>query len=163
MLVNLTLTQVETPIGTVVISGSERGIRSIQFTESEAAQEDAQSDLADLQMATGQLEQYFSGDRTVFDSLRLAIAGTDFQQRVWDAAMGIPFGQTITYGELAKEIGDPKAARAVGGALNANPLLLVIPCHRIVSSNSSCGGFAAGVSRKEWLIDFESTQKQQLT
>ena len=102
-----------------------------------------------------QLEEYFHGKRRSFD-LRLAPQGTLFQAAVWKELLGIPFGERVTYRELAARIGRPAASRAVGGANGANPIAVVIPCHRVVGSDGSLTGYGAGVSIKRWLLDLES-------
>lgn len=101
-----------------------------------------------------QLEEYFAGRRQTFD-LPLRPNGTEFQRRVWEQLLQIPYGQTATYGEIAKRIGNPNAARAVGQACNANPIPIFIPCHRVVSSNSRLTGFALGLDVKSALLELE--------
>lgn len=102
--------------------------------------------------AARQLAEYFAGNRQIFD-LPIAPAGTPFQKRVWAALCRIPFGQTRTYAHIAAEIGS--APRAVGGACGANPILIAIPCHRVVAADGGLGGFSAGLENKAWLLDFE--------
>ena len=109
---------------------------------------------AHLDRAEAQLAQYFAGSRRDFD-LDLDPAGTDFQLRVWLALRGIPYGQTVSYGEQAATLGEPGAARAVGAANGRNPLSIVVPCHRVVSASGSLAGFAGGVQTKAWLLDHE--------
>ena len=104
--------------------------------------------------ARRQLEEYFAGRRKTFD-LPLRPNGTDFQRRVWEELLQIPYGQTATYGEIAKRIGNPNAARAVGQACNANPIPIFIPCHRVVGSNSRLTGFALGLDVKSALLELE--------
>lgn len=104
--------------------------------------------------AQRQLEEYFAGRRQTFD-LPLRPQGTDFQRRVWKELLQIPYGQTATYGEIAKRIGNPNAARAVGQACNANPIPIFIPCHRVVGSNSRLTGFALGLDVKSALLELE--------
>ena len=104
--------------------------------------------------AYAQLSEYFAGRRTKFD-LKLAPKGTAFQQAVWKELLKIPYGQTRSYKELAIAIGKPKAARAVGMALNKNPIPLIIPCHRVIGSNGSLTGFALGLETKKWLLRLE--------
>ena len=94
-----------------------------------------------------QLNQYFKGTRTKFD-ISIDLVGTDFQKQVWNAIKQIPYGKTKTYGEIAKAIGKPKAARAIGQACNKNPVWVIIPCHRVVGSNGKLGGYAGGVNKK---------------
>ncbi|WP_326686514.1 MULTISPECIES: methylated-DNA--[protein]-cysteine S-methyltransferase [unclassified Streptomyces] len=101
-----------------------------------------------------QLGEYFAGERTGFD-LELAPRGTDFQRTVWDGLCRIPYGETVTYGELAEEIGRPSAARAVGLANGRNPIGIVIPCHRVIGSTGDLTGYGGGLERKRHLLDFE--------
>jgi methylated-DNA-[protein]-cysteine S-methyltransferase len=101
-----------------------------------------------------QLAEYFAGKRTAFD-LPLAADGTPFQRRVWGALLAIPFGQTITYAELARRVGVLNGSRAVGGANAKNPLSIVVPCHRVIGSDGKLTGYAGGEARKRWLLDFE--------
>lgn len=101
-----------------------------------------------------QLEQYFNGRGIRFD-VPVALAGTGFQQRVWRALMAIPFGETRSYGEIARLIGSPGASRAVGAACGRNPVAIVVPCHRVLGKDGSLTGFAGGVERKQWLLEHE--------
>jgi methylated-DNA-[protein]-cysteine S-methyltransferase len=114
-------------------------------------------DDAGLAAVRAQLEEYFAGERQTFD-LELRPAGSAFQRRVWDGLRRIPFGETWSYGELAAEVGlDPRtASRAVGAANGANPIAIVVPCHRVIGADGSLVGFAAGVERKRWLLDHEA-------
>ncbi len=104
--------------------------------------------------AREQLDAYFAGELERFD-LRLAPAGTAFQLRVWEELQRIPFGETISYGELADRVGRPGAARAVGTANGRNPLAIVVPCHRVIGSDGALHGFAGGLERKRWLLAHE--------
>lgn len=104
--------------------------------------------------AREQLVEYFQGKRTTFD-LPLAPIGTEFQQSVWDALQAIPPGETRTYGQLAKQLGNPNASRAVGRANATNPICVIIPCHRVIGSNGSLTGFAFGEEIKQQLLDLE--------
>lgn len=101
-----------------------------------------------------QLTAYFAGDLTEFD-VPLDLHGTPFQRRVWTALQGIPYGETITYGELAAELGNPSASRAVGLANGRNPVSVIVPCHRVVGSTGSLTGYGGGLERKRYLLDFE--------
>ncbi len=107
-----------------------------------------------LRRAAAQLAEYFAGTRTRFD-LPLAPVGTEFQRRVWVATSAIKFGETATYGEIARKIGVPNGSRAVGGALNRNPLAIVVPCHRVVGSSGKLTGYDGGVDRKAFLLNLE--------
>lgn len=108
-----------------------------------------------LEEAAQQLTEYANGTRQVF-ALPIAPKGTAFQQTVWAALQSIPYGQTRTYGDIAAQIGNPKATRAVGMACNKNPILLVIPCHRVIGKNGSLTGFGAGLELKEALLNLET-------
>lgn len=105
--------------------------------------------------AKRQLCEYFSGIRKNFD-LPIRLCGTDFQRAVWEALTKIPFGETRSYGEIAEEIGNPKACRAAGNAIGKNPLLIVIPCHRVISGNGGIGGFSADMNIKKYLLKLEA-------
>jgi methylated-DNA-[protein]-cysteine S-methyltransferase len=108
-----------------------------------------------FQEARRQLDAYFAGQLMQFD-LPLAPEGTDFQKRVWTELQNIPFGETITYGELARRLGNPNASRAVGLANGRNPLSILIPCHRVVGANGKLTGYSGGLSRKEALLKLEA-------
>ena len=115
--------------------------------------EAAQSD-AVLDAARRQLDAYFAGRLKLFD-LPLAPRGTDFQRRVWRALTQIPYGRTMSYGAIAKNIGEPVAARAVGAANGANPICIIIPCHRVIGADGSLTGFGGGLDRKKFLLGLE--------
>lgn len=107
--------------------------------------------------ATQQLTQYLAGDRRIFD-LPLVLYGTEFQKAVWRKLLDIPYGLTISYGRLAESIGRPKAARAVGRACGANPIPLVVPCHRVLASDGGLGGYGGGLEWKRWLLALEGAR-----
>lgn len=146
-----------TPLGFTKIEGDENGISAITVLN-----EDMQPDIVPeiLQDAVYQLQEYFEGKRTSFD-LTLNPQGTEFQKRVWEALLQIPYGKTISYLELSKKLGDIKAIRAVASANGKNPLWIVIPCHRVIGSNGDLTGYAGGLHRKKWLLEHESPVKQQ--
>jgi methylated-DNA-[protein]-cysteine S-methyltransferase len=104
--------------------------------------------------AVGQLRAYFAGQRRTFE-LPLAPEGTPFQQRVWRELLNIPYGQTISYGELARRLGNPNGSRAVGLANGANPISIVIPCHRVIGSTGKLTGYGGGLKTKQWLLALE--------
>lgn len=138
------------PIGVLRIVSDGAGLTEISAV-SEMGEERNDAVTA---LAKTQLQEYFAGRRTNF-SLPLSPAGTSFQKTVWDALRQIPFGETRTYGELAARIGRPAAARAVGSAAGKNPLLIVVPCHRLVGS-AGLGGFSAGLEKKKALLRLEN-------
>ena len=112
-----------------------------------------------LDITERQLKEYFNGERKTFD-IPLRRNGTEFQLKVWRRLSEIPYGTTKTYGEIAKEIGFPKAARAVGGACNKNPIIIVVPCHRVVGANGDMTGFACGIDVKEKLLELEKRYRR---
>ena len=146
------------PVGELLLVGDEVWLRSVHMPDQKGAPQvrrgwrRADEPFAD---AREQLEEYFAGERREFD-LPLAPGGTPFQNDVWDALRAIPYGETRSYGELAEEIGRPGAARAVGAANGLNPLAIVVPCHRVIGSNRSLTGYAAGVERKRQLLELEA-------
>jgi methylated-DNA-[protein]-cysteine S-methyltransferase len=112
-----------------------------------------------LQPVRRQLEAYFAGELTDFD-VPLAAAGTPFQRRVWEELRRIPYGETWSYGELARRLGDPKACRAVGLANGRNPIGIVVPCHRVIGANGALTGYGGGIERKRWLLAHELRVRQ---
>ena len=147
---------IKTPLGFAKIQGNEKGISSITVLEKEETTAIPEI----LEDAVYQLQEYFEGSRKEFQ-LDLNPEGTEFQKRVWDALEKIPFGKTLSYLELAKQLGDVKAIRAVASANGKNPLWIVIPCHRVIGSNGDLTGYAGGIHRKKWLLAHESPVKQQ--
>jgi len=149
---------VETPLGSTKIEGDADGIFSIIVLNETIPISKTIPD--DLSACVIQLQEYFEGSRTSFDLL-LNPKGTDFQKKVWNALLNIPYGKTTSYLNLTKQLGDVKAIRAVANANGKNPLWIVIPCHRVIGSDGSLTGYAGGLHRKKWLIDHENPVKQQ--
>lgn len=149
---------IKSPLGFTKISGDEDGISAISILNSEEKVTDIIP--IELEDCVHQLNEYFEGKRTQFD-LALNPEGTDFQKRVWDALQTIPYGKTCSYLELAQQLGDVKAIRAVANANGKNPLWIVVPCHRVIGSDGSLTGYAGGLYRKQWLLEHESPYKQQ--
>lgn len=151
---------VSSPIGPLLLVASRRGMRRIEFPRNgRVTMPDygLPQDAARLADVAGQLRAYFAGERTTFDVARDA-EGTAFQHEVWNALCEIPLGETISYGELARRLGRPAASRAVGAANGANPLPIVVPCHRVIGSDGSLTGFGGGLPAKRWLLDHERSQ-----
>ncbi len=145
-----------TPIGTIEVTVNATGaVAGVAFLD-EAGRAAGIGEGA-CARAVRQLEEYFRGQRRRFD-LELAPEGTDFERRVWDEVLRIPFGATDTYGEIARRLGEPDAARAVGVANARNPVAIVIPCHRVIGADGDLTGYAGGLDRKRWLLDMESGQ-----
>jgi len=148
----------DSPIGSLLIAGDEEAIHLIGFPKSGKPQKPeagwTQSMSGPLAEAVRQLREYFAGKRRDFD-LPLAPEGTDFQRRVWRKLQEIPYGETISYGELAKRVGNPKASRAVGSANGKNRIPIVIPCHRVIAGDGGLGGFGGGLTVKQKLLALE--------
>jgi methylated-DNA-[protein]-cysteine S-methyltransferase len=148
---------IKTPLGIATIIGDENGVSVISVAdEGEVLKEIP----AILQEAVSQLNAYFYGERTSFD-FKLNPKGTDFQKKVWNALLEIPYGKTRTYLEQSKLLGDVKAIRAVASANGKNPLWVVVPCHRVIGSDGSLTGYAGGLWRKKWLLEHENPSAQQ--
>lgn len=155
---------IETALGPIRLSAIAKGLTEVEFIGNSPASHDipAEADIqgkeaaAVLKQAEIQLKEYFEGRRKDFD-LPLAARGTEFQMRVWKELQKIPYGETRTYGEIAEAIGRPKAARAIGGANNRNPLSIIVPCHRVVGKNGDLVGYASGLDLKEKLLKLEKT------
>jgi methylated-DNA-[protein]-cysteine S-methyltransferase len=149
---------ISTPLGLAQIEGDADGLSAVSILENGP---EVLPDIPEvLEEAVYQLQEYFDGTRKVFD-LVLNPQGTEFQLKVWRLLLEIPYGQRISYLELSKRTGDVKAIRAVASANGKNPLWIIIPCHRVVGSDGSLTGYAGGIHRKKWLLDHESTSKQQ--
>lgn len=146
----------QTPIGYTEFQGDENGLASVSVFDNKKPIGIIPEVLED---AIYQFKEYFEGSRKQFD-LKLNPSGTDFQKKVWDALLEIPFGKTISYLELSKRLGDVKAIRAVASANGKNPLWIVVPCHRVIGTNGDLTGYAGGLHRKKWLLEHESPAKQ---
>ncbi|HSW50976.1 MAG TPA: methylated-DNA--[protein]-cysteine S-methyltransferase [Bryobacteraceae bacterium] len=138
---------------TLTLEASSAGISRVSFGDGGCLQ-GVSKDNPFLDEAARQLEAYFAGSRKVFD-LPLDLRGTAFQRSVWRELLGIPFGQTRTYAEVARAIGSPRAVRAVGAANGANPVPIIVPCHRVVASGGGLGGYGGGVQLKRRLLELE--------
>ena len=147
----------KTPIGFVEITGSEVGIRSVYFLHFRVKIYRIPSC---LKSCVEQLEEYFSGTRQLFD-LKLDLQGSQFQLKVWNELLKIPYGTTISYLELAHRINNVKAMRAVGGANGHNPVSIVVPCHRVIGSDGKLVGYRGGLKTKKWLLEHEHAFSQR--
>jgi methylated-DNA-[protein]-cysteine S-methyltransferase len=141
----------KSPIGLIKIVTDEKGISSLIFTDDKGMESQGMESLL-----VKQLDEYFTGKRKTFD-FPLDLKGTDFQKKVWNELITIPFGKTITYKELSLRLGNLKAIRAVGAANGANPVSIIVPCHRVIGSDGSLTGYAGGLWRKKWLLEHESS------
>ena len=149
---------INTPLGYTKIVGDLDGITEVTVLNSEEKITDIIPD--ELEDCVVQLNEYFEGTRKQFD-LKLNPQGTDFQKKVWNKLLEIPYGKTISYLELSKQLGDVKAIRAVANANGKNPLWIIVPCHRVIGTDGSLTGYAGGIHRKQWLLDHENPFKQQ--
>jgi methylated-DNA-[protein]-cysteine S-methyltransferase len=156
----MSYTIMKVPIGPLMLAGDERGLRLVHFMtgrRTNSPQGDWAEDKRPFKEVVRQLEAYFDGKLKDFD-LPLVLDGTEFQLRVWNNLRKIPYGETVSYGQLAKRIGSPDAARAVGLANGSNPIPIIIPCHRVIGSNGDLTGFGGGLPLKKKLLALESRQ-----
>lgn len=147
----------DTPIGCLELEACAQGLTRIRFLETPTEPIDARGELPHLEQAALQLGEYFEGRRRDFD-LPLAPEGTAFQRLVWAQLLRVPAGFTRSYGDIARRLGKPTAARAVGLANHRNPLPIVVPCHRVVGANGSLTGYSGGLDKKRALLDLEQPQ-----
>ncbi len=155
--------KLKSPFGIIYLASSDDGMVQIGLSTEEKfvvelnkkfPKAQIEENNAKNQLALQQLKDYFSGKRNDF-SVPLKLAGTEFQKKVWNELLKIPYGQTITYGEIAKNIGNPKAVRAVGLANNRNPVAIIVPCHRVIGANGKLVGYGGGLDMKESLLKLE--------
>ncbi len=149
---------IKSPLGFTKIIGDTNGVAAVSVLNSEETVSDIIPE--SLEDCVYQLNEYFEGTRKQFD-LKLNPEGTDFQKRVWDALLTIPYGKTISYLNLSKQLDNVKAIRAVANANGKNPLWIITPCHRVIGTDGSLTGYAGGLHRKKWLLEHESPYKQQ--
>jgi len=156
--------QIESPCGPLLLAADDAGLRQILFVNGRSSVRPDpawREDRGALAEVVRQLRAYFSGELQRFD-LSLAPQGTPFQLNVWQHLCEIPYGETISYGELARRIGNPNASRAVGLANGSNPISIVIPCHRVIGSNGKLTGYGGGLETKQKLLELERRQLRLL-
>lgn len=144
----------DTPLGHLAIEAENGAVERVVFTDEELLPATGET----AQKAVKQLQQYFAGERKVFD-VPVRLKGTAFQVAAWEALMKIPYGETVTYQQQAQMMGHPKACRAAGGANNKNRILILVPCHRVVAANGM-GGFECGLDKKAFLLELERKHKK---
>jgi methylated-DNA-[protein]-cysteine S-methyltransferase len=151
--------KMSSPIGPLHLTASEKGLKSAFWDEQDVPYASSLTSLSPisqiLSKSVKQLEQYFKGERKAFE-LPLDLNGTEFQMRVWQALMAIPYGTTCSYSALAQNIGHEKAVRAVGTANGRNPICIIVPCHRVIAANGTLGGYSGGLHVKSHLLKLES-------
>ncbi|MDP5158493.1 MAG: methylated-DNA--[protein]-cysteine S-methyltransferase [Flaviramulus sp.] len=157
---------INSPLGFTKIVGDEDGIAAVTvLNDIKCSEEKSIEKITDiipveLEDCVIQLNEYFEGNRTKFD-LKLNPQGTDFQKKLWKELEKIPYGKTVSYLDLSKQLGNIKAIRAVASANGKNPIWIIVPCHRVIGNDASLTGYAGGLHRKKWLLDHESPYKQQ--
>ena len=150
--------EIPSPIGDLTLTGDGRALTGLYMqhhSHRPPLDPAAVRDAAPFEEARWQLGEYFAGERTGFD-LPLDPAGTPFQRAVWEALVEIPYGETVSYGELARQVGRPGASRAVGLANGRNPISIVVPCHRVIGASGSLTGYGGGLDRKRFLLELEA-------
>ena len=153
-------TEIDAPIGALLVAGDGECVHEIHFAPAKPRADWVRDDNA-FAAVKQQLREYFAGDRRAFD-VEIAMAGTPFQLQVWSALRAIPYGETRSYAEIAAGIGRPNAVRAVGAANGANPIPIVVPCHRVIGSNGSLTGFGGGLGVKRRLLELERGERRLL-
>ena len=158
----LYFTRMDSPVGPLLIGVSEKGLAILEFSRGRLSPkytwlESPQRTARYVE----QLDEYFSGKRQTFD-FPLDLRGTEFQLRCWNALLKIPYGETRTYGDLAREIGCPRGFRAVGAANHDNPIAIVVPCHRVIASDGGLHGYGGGLETKRWLLELEGAMTPAL-
>jgi methylated-DNA-[protein]-cysteine S-methyltransferase len=154
------VTTTESPIGPLTLTAEDGYLTGLHMHDQRHAPTlvaDAVRDDAWFADIIGQLEAYFDGRLTEFE-VPMKLDGTGFQKQVWSQLCAIPYGETISYGELARRVDNPKASRAVGLANGRNPIAVIVPCHRVIASNGGLGGYGGGLDRKTWLLDLEAAR-----
>ncbi|WP_407354366.1 methylated-DNA--[protein]-cysteine S-methyltransferase [Luteimonas sp. R10] len=157
-------TRFDSPVGPLLLAASDAGMHAIEFHASrhpvKRGADWREGDHRLLREARRQLQAYFDGRRQTFD-LPLAPRGTEFQRTVWHSLAAIPYGETVSYAQLAARVGRPSATRAVGAANGRNPLPIVLPCHRVIGADGSLTGFGGGLPTKRYLLELEGALLQQ--
>jgi methylated-DNA-[protein]-cysteine S-methyltransferase len=150
-------TDLRTPVGKLRLVADARGLNRVDFSDNIRPSAGICVETKILQQAKRELNEYFRGDRTEFD-VPLNPDGTAFQIAVWNELLKIPYGTTTTYGEIARNLGNPEAMRAVGAANGRNPIAIIIPCHRVIGTNGKLIGYGGGIDRKLWLLKHEAAE-----
>jgi methylated-DNA-[protein]-cysteine S-methyltransferase len=151
---------IDSPIGPLALAGHGRALTNLRMIDQthEPSRTDWVPDDRAFPDAVDQLDAYFAGERSDFD-LKLSLVGSEFQRRVWQALLTIPYGETRSYGQIAEQIGASGAARAVGLANGRNPIAIIVPCHRVIGANGSLTGYGGGLDRKRSLLELEKMRK----
>ncbi|MDX6690714.1 MAG: methylated-DNA-[protein]-cysteine S-methyltransferase [Solirubrobacteraceae bacterium] len=145
----------ESPFGPLTLQRGSHGLTALNFPGRGGPLEDDRRSPADFADVVAQMDEYFGGERRTFD-LPLDLHGTEFQRAVWAKLLAIPYGETTTYGVLARALGRPDRARAIGAAVGRTPVAIIVPCHRVIGSDGSLTGYGGGLQRKATLLDLEA-------
>ena len=149
------------PLGPLALTGSDAGLSAVTFLDDATTPATALAAVPEcLRAAHEQLQAYFGQELRAFNLTYAPAVGTDFQRQVWTALLGINYGRTASYLDVAKLLNNPKSVRAVGAANGQNPLAIVWPCHRVIGADGSLTGYAGGMHRKKWLLEFEQPTRQ---
>ena len=157
----ITTTTMDSPVGTLTLTavdGRLTGLHMDGQRHAPTTSADWERDDSGLAAIVEQLEAYFAGSREAFE-VDLDLAGTEFQRAVWAGLLEIPYGETMSYGELARRVGRPGASRAVGLANGRNPVAIIVPCHRVIGANGTLTGYGGGLDRKVWLLEHERSRR----
>ena len=152
--------QIKTPAGDLFFVWKKEGVLLVSFIEKDYGEKisdfikDGFTLIRSSSSLEVQLKEYFEGVRKEFD-LKLITTGTAYQKKVWSELLKVPYGETVSYGQLARRVGNPRGARSVGMAVHFNPIGIIIPCHRVIRSSGEIGGYASGVFKKKWLLEHE--------
>ena len=149
---------ISSPLGAIHLKADQEALYVLEFTDSSLSESITNNPI--LKLAQKELTEYFKGIRKEF-TVPVHLEGTSFQQQVWQELQDIPYGVTISYGELARRIGNPAASRAVGGANGKNPISIIVPCHRVISSDRKLGGYSSGLPRKVFLLNLEGADYKE--
>ena len=158
---SLFYTTIDSPIGELLLLGDDRALHGLYMQEGRKPMKISSRWRRSAEPFTDvrvQLDEYFAGERVRFETPLAGIEGAGFERRVWRALTEIPFGETVSYGEIAKRIGQPSAARAVGLANGRNPIAVIVPCHRVIGANGTLTGYGGGLERKRLLLELEQGQ-----
>jgi methylated-DNA-[protein]-cysteine S-methyltransferase len=157
-------TRIDSPVGKLLLTGHRDGLQRLNFDrgkKAERLEDNWKESVEAFKEVIRQLRAYFAGELKKF-AVPLKMSGTEFQMSVWRGLLEIPYGETISYGELAKRLGNPNAMRAVGLANGSNPIAIIVPCHRVIGSNGKLTGFGGGLENKEKLLSLEKGQLRLL-
>jgi methylated-DNA-[protein]-cysteine S-methyltransferase len=155
----LLYTRADSPVGELLLLGDGESLHGLHFAAGTSPPPGATADREAFAPALAQLREYFAGERTEFE-LELTMRGSEFQRAVWAALLEIPYGETASYGEIARRVGRPGKARAVGRANGSNPIAVIVPCHRVIGANGALTGYGGGMERKRLLLDLEAGRAQ---